>query len=65
MKTLKDFIDKYNKKQNEIELYFDEMESYQGNYKISVTRCDFNLTAWYTFKTVKEFIDWINNVIFD
>lgn len=41
------------------------MKSYQGNYRIAVTRCDFNLTTWYTFKTVKEFIDWINNVIFD
>lgn len=65
MKTLKAFIDRYNKKQNEIELYFDEMESYQGNYRIAVTRCDFNLTTWYTFKTVKEFIGWINNVIFN
>ena len=65
MKTIKAFIEKYNKKQNEVELYFDELESYQGNYKISVTRLDFNLTAWYTFTTVKDFLDWINNVIFD
>ena len=61
MLTIERLAARYMRKNPEIEVYLDELESYAGCYRVFVGRVG-ELGNWYTFETVADFRDWLQEV---
>lgn len=65
MKTFEKLCKRFSRLFPGYEIYFDKLESYPGFYRVCITRLDFNIPAYYTFETCKQFAEWINGVILE
>ena len=64
MKTIKDAIKEFNREHSSNFAVFDDIESYRGYYRIGICD-DWGWCHWYTFSTVKDFVEWSKGVVFE
>ena len=65
MKTFKRLCKRFEKLHPDYSIWFNELESYQGFYRIAITRTDPHLTSYYNFYNCKDFENWMDNIILD
>lgn len=61
MKTINAIAARYMRKNPEIEIYLDNLESYAGCYRVFVGKVG-ELGSWYDFETVADFREWLREV---
>ena len=48
------------------EIYFDELESYPGYYRVCITdKHILQIPAWYTFTSCRQFDQWMKGVVLE
>lgn len=66
MKTFKKLCKRFEKLHPNYEVWFDELESYKGYYKVCITdKHILQIPAYYTFESCKEFKEWMEGVVLD
>lgn len=71
MKTMEKLCKRFNRIHNGYKAIFDPFFSYRGYYNVTIMNDDkdfpslYGLTSVYTFKTCREFKEWIDGVVMD
>lgn len=63
MKTMQKLIEKFNKQNPNHTAELDTFDSYRGYYKVYIGRSDWWDYSTLTFKSCKEFKEWMDGVV--